>query len=214
MGKMIGIIAALSMTCIAGCATVKENPITAKVAEQPSLMMVESQHHTDQFLMELFRQTDAIYITDGRGGELDGMLETLDYLDQNPEKLVVIDGDCYSACTLLLAKPRNVIFTDNASFFFHSASVRYCVDGNVKTTLSAPGNEKMRAALPPKVTAWVDANKAFDSTEFTEMPASDARELLPYMYVESEKLPGFRRTGEYTTTKDTSNIGRMTSACK
>jgi hypothetical protein len=72
---------------------------------------------TDSNLMQTLQTSDQIVIKYGSGGYVDGMLETMAYLKANPNKHIVIDGECVSACTLLLATSvsrNSVCYTSNA----------------------------------------------------------------------------------------------------
>jgi len=217
MKKMIRVLSAITAILCAGCTTTgayQIKDLKGKIEAENSIALIESSQRTDQFLKEVFKQTNVMFIVDGRGGELDGMLDTLEYLDSHPEKLVVIDGACYSACTLLLSRPRNVVFTENATFLFHSASSSVCRDRKIQTSLSEDGNKKMRKVLPKPVVRWVEKRKAFSSTKFTRMEAHEAMQMLPNMFVHSEDLPMLERTGETLSTMDTSNLNQMIAACK
>ncbi|MNR94788.1 hypothetical protein D3C72_258760 [compost metagenome] len=183
--KIAKAIFGLALAALAtGCAgtTVADRVLTNKV-----FAMVDQTLPTDQFMVKIFKQTDAIIIREGRGGELNGMLSTLKYLDENQHKLIVIDGVCASACTLLLTRPENVVFTENAVFRFHSAAV---YSSDKKSYQLAPvGNAKMFDLFPEEVQEWILDTDAFGSIEFTDMDNETARAFFPRMYMEASKLP-------------------------
>lgn len=172
---------------LAGCSTT--NPVLERVAGEKTFAMIDQTHTTDEFLLKVFKDTNSIIINEGTGGHLDGMIYTLYYLDQNPDKTIVIDGPCASACTLLLTRPNNVVFTENAEFGFHSASVRETINGNVREFMSERGNTKMLRLFPKAVRAWIIKNRAFESLDLTYMDYQTARKFFPTMYVSSDELP-------------------------
>ena len=172
---------------VAGCATISEPTVLAKFQSNTMVAMVGEDNPTDQFMMTIFEQTNAIIIRDGRGGDLNGMLRTLAYLDENPNKTIVIDGPCYSACTLLLSRPQNVVFTENADFYFHSAALYY--ESTNTYVLSAPGNAKMFALFSEDVQDWILDNQAFASRRFVEMTNKEARFFYPKMFVKYSGIP-------------------------
>lgn len=155
---------------------------------------------TDDNLIEMLEQTDSVVIQLGLGGKVNGMLATLDYLSQHSDKTIVIDGECYSACTMLLSASENVLLTDNARMFFHSGTETVCVDGLKETRLSPSANAKMLAIFGPAQRAWIFNTNAYSSTEFTEMPRALVRFVYSDMMISSEGMPD-RIDGDIDTTE-------------
>lgn len=179
---------------LASCSTT--NPILDKVATTSVFAKIDSAHSTDEFLLNVFEFADIIIVDDGTGGHLDGMIETLYYLDENPNKIVVIDGACASACTLLLSRPKNVVFTENAVFRFHSASIRETRNGEIVEFMSERGNTKMLRFFTPQVQKWIEQTGAFQSLELTDMDSDQARRFYPEMFIRSDDLPDLEDAGD------------------
>lgn len=189
---LIGTALALLST---GCAT--KPTVMDKFTANKVVAMVDGTNSTDQFMIKIFDQIDAIVIREGRGGELDGMISTLKFLDENQDKIIVIDGVCASACTLLLTRPQNVVFTEHAVFQFHSAAVYSTAkDGKRTYQLSGNGNAKMFDLFTEEVQEWILDTDAFGSIEFTDMDNDTARAYFPNMFVESSKLPNLVEHGD------------------
>lgn len=182
-----GSIAAMVLATLPSCQSIPS--LSDKIGETRVFAMIGEENRTDGFLTDVFVQTDAILIRNGMGGELDGMLGTLAYLDENPNKLIVIDGPCASACTLLLSRPENVVFTENAVFQFHSAAWQTTVGTKVTFELSEEGNQKMLRVLPESIREWVLDNDAFASRDLVEMSNRTVRKLIPAMFMPSNRLP-------------------------
>lgn len=144
---------------------------------------------TDGNLIGMLEETDAVVIQLGLGGRVNGMLDTLEYLRRHPKKTIVIDGECYSACTMLLSAPNNVLLTDNARMFFHSGTETTCVDGLKETRLSPSANAKMLALFGPAQRAWIHNTNAFGSTDFTEMPKALVHFVYSDMMISSQGMP-------------------------
>jgi hypothetical protein len=69
---------------------------------------------------------------------------------------VVIDGQCYSACTLVLGMiPRErLCVTQRARLGFHAAWA-YAPDGS--TVASPMGNQQLWGAYPPEIRSWISS---------------------------------------------------------
>jgi len=182
---MVGALCGAAVTLLPAC---KSNSVLDRFANTPVVAMLASDVSTDETLKVVFSQTNSILIREGVGGRLNGMLETLEYLDQHPEKTVIIDGPCASACTLLLGKPNNVMFTERAVFRFHSVSWRYLDDLDSPIALSLEGNLKMMEVLPAPVREWVVENNALASLDLTDMDFATAKRLLPHMVTSSKQV--------------------------
>lgn len=134
-----------------------------------SAHVVELSGTTSGNLIPLLENTDTLVIKLGAGGQIQGMIDTLLYLRGHPEKTVVIDGPCFSACTMLLSAKDNVLLTADARLFFHSSYSMRCEDGIVAKTLSPKMNDIMLRGFIPEQQEWIKQTKAFGSTEFTEL---------------------------------------------
>lgn len=174
--------------CLASTGCQSDPSVMERVRTNKVFAMIDQGSRTDQFIMKVFNKTDSIIIRTGRGGELNGMLETLTYLDENPTKTIIIDGPCFSACTLLLSKPNNVVFTERAKFYFHSAHFRY-PDGSI--VLSPEGNKRMLGVFNDGTKSWINRHNAFASDKFVMMPNSVARSFYPKMFVRSSEMPDY-----------------------
>lgn len=196
------IVAVLAFALLyTNCSTSNTIPtVSDRVAARTHASFINGQQ-TDQFLYKVFQETDTIYIRNGIGGDLQGMLRTLRWMRQHPDKLIVIDGPCYSACTLLLSLPNNVTYTERARFFFHSASIATLMpNGELRDqVISESGNIQMLEVLPKEISDWVLEVGAFESLEFTEMPIRSVYEVLPALFSHSNKLP--KRAGDLKTSR-------------
>lgn len=91
---------------------------------QGSGSQIELNGRTDGNIRELLLTHDTVRISYGKGGYVDGMWETIRFLASHPRKRVIIDGECVSACTLLINQAvlaRSVCYTSRAKFTFHSS---------------------------------------------------------------------------------------------
>ena len=125
---------------------------------------------TDNNLIGLLKQSDYLVIQQGNGGIVQGMMETIQYLKEHPEKSVVINGNCYSACTMLLSA-KNVYLTENANFYFHSAANITC-ETNHKISI-VPNmfyNIVMIGVFDTSIQKWIMSSKAFGKLTFTKLP--------------------------------------------
>lgn len=202
MFKQLASVLALVLLC-ANCSVSNTMPtVGERVAKRTQASFIMGNQNTDQFLYTVFQTTDTLYIREGRGGDLQGMLRTLRWLRQHPNKLIVIDGPCFSACTLLLSLQNNVTYTERARFFFHSASTAIMMpDGELRDQkLSPSGNEQMLEVLPEEIAEWILEVGAFDSLKFTEMPIRSVYEVIPHMYSHSSKLP--KRASDFKTSRN------------
>jgi hypothetical protein len=94
-----------------------------------------------------------VRILSSSGGEVSGYLEFFQRVKQSGER-VIIDGPCYSACTLVLSTlPRKrVCVTRRAVLGFHAPSI---VEPNGRTYRSPKVTAAMAASYPPNVRAWI-----------------------------------------------------------
>jgi hypothetical protein len=160
-----------------------------KIHNSLVLAMIGQDQPTESNIIDHFEMADTIIIRSGVGGALDGMIQTLEYLDSNPDKTIVIDGECASACTLLLSRPNNVVFTERASFLFHSAYIGRCRKGLFHYDKQPSGNKRMLMTFPRNFRAWLIENKVFDSVDLVRLSAKEAAIYFPKMIVDSYQLP-------------------------
>jgi hypothetical protein len=95
-------------------------------------------------------------ITEDRGGQIGQYLQAFAALRSSGED-VVIDGNCFSACTLLLGLiPRErVCATSRARFGFHAA---WMPDENGQPVTSPMGTQALWNVYPNKVRSWIGRN--------------------------------------------------------
>jgi hypothetical protein len=95
-------------------------------------------------------------ITEDRGGQIGQYLQAFAALRSSGED-VVVDGNCFSACTLLLGLiPRErVCATSRARFGFHAA---WMPDENGLPVTSPMGTQALWNVYPNKVRSWIGRN--------------------------------------------------------
>src|SRR5262249_48222138 len=96
----------------------------------------------------------ATRITGDRGGLLTGYVERFEAARDSGER-VIIDGPCFSACTLAIALLRRgqVCATPKAVLGFHAAW-RPTANGGRRT--SEPATEAMYDVYPSNIRKWID----------------------------------------------------------
>lgn len=96
-----------------------------------------------------------IRIRNDMGGDLGTYMQALIKIRDSGER-VVIDGDCYSACTLLTAMiPANrICVTDRARLGFHAAKV----DEPVQQDNSSAITKLMLEMYPAHIRTWLEKN--------------------------------------------------------
>ena len=92
-------------------------------------------------------------ISEDRGGQIGHYLQTFAALRSTGEN-VVIDGNCLSACTLVLGLvPRErICATQHARFGFHAA---WMPDHNGRPVTSPLGTQALWDIYPPSVRHWI-----------------------------------------------------------
>ena len=92
-------------------------------------------------------------ISEDRGGQIGHYLQTFASLRSSGEH-VVIDGNCLSACTLILGiVPRNrICATPRAVFGFHAA---WMPDSDGRPVTSAVGTHELWKVYPARVRHWI-----------------------------------------------------------
>jgi len=91
----------------------------------------------------------------------------------NEDKLLVIDGECSSACAILADKARpNVCITRRAVFRFHKASITGRVRGRIITKYSNPPQSS-------DIDLWVKSQGGYPDRRFLRMYATQAVKFWP-----------------------------------
>ncbi len=92
-------------------------------------------------------------IAQDRGGQIGHYLQAFAMLRSTGER-VVIDGDCLSACTLVLGMipRRQMCVTDRAVFGFHAA---WMPDRDGRPVTSNMGTRALWNVYPPSVRHWI-----------------------------------------------------------
>jgi hypothetical protein len=92
-------------------------------------------------------------IAEDRGGQIGHYLQAFATLRSSGES-VVVDGNCLSACTLVLGLiPRNrICATPRARFGFHAA---WMPDTNGQPVTSPMGTQALWNIYPPSVRRWI-----------------------------------------------------------
>jgi hypothetical protein len=95
-------------------------------------------------------------ITEDRGGQIGQYMQAFAALRSSGED-VVVDGNCFSACTMLLGLiPRErICATSRARFGFHAA---WMPDENGRPVTSPMGTQALWNIYPNKVRAWIGHN--------------------------------------------------------
>ncbi len=92
-------------------------------------------------------------IGDDRGGPLGKYLLMFAAIRDSGER-VIIDGDCFSACTLVTAMiPKSrVCITDRAALGFHAG---WFDDETGNRIVSSEGTRLLYVMYPPKIRSWI-----------------------------------------------------------
>lgn len=95
-------------------------------------------------------------IAEDRGGQIGQYLQTYALLRSSGEK-VIVDGNCLSACTLLLGViPRErICATERARFGFHAA---WMPDSEGRPVTSPMGTQALWRIYPTTVRKWINRN--------------------------------------------------------
>jgi hypothetical protein len=87
----------------------------------------------------------------------------------------VVDGKCYSACTMVLGTGR-VCATRRAQFGFHAGYYNYLGFWKV---ITPEWTHQMYQSYPDNVKAWVDAHRAMDQVDLTTMRQPEVATYVP-----------------------------------
>jgi hypothetical protein len=95
-----------------------------------------------------------VRIAEDRGGQIGQYLQAFNSMRSSGER-VVIDGNCLSACTLVLGViPRSrMCATERARFGFHAA---WMPDGNGRPVTSTMGTRALWNIYPAPVQQWIN----------------------------------------------------------
>lgn len=98
--------------------------------------------------------SSAMRIAEDRGGQIGHYLQTFALLRSSGES-VIVDGNCLSACTLLLGViPKSrVCATERARFGFHAA---WMPDSEGKPITSPMGTQALWNIYPVSVRSWIN----------------------------------------------------------
>lgn len=93
-------------------------------------------------------------VAEDRGGQIGQYLQTFAAVRSSGER-VVIDGNCLSACTMVLGliPPDRVCATSRARFGFHAA---WMPDENGRPVTSPMGTEALWNIYPASVRHWIN----------------------------------------------------------
>ena len=115
-------------------------------------------------------------ISEDRGGQIGQYLQAFAALRSSGEN-VVVDGNCFSACTLLLGLiPRDrVCVTSRARFGFHAA---WMPDENGRPVTSPMGTQALWNIYPSRVRSWIGRNGGL-SRKMIFLQGRDLTRIVP-----------------------------------
>jgi len=115
-------------------------------------------------------------ISEDRGGQIGQYMQAFAALRSSGEN-VVVDGNCFSACTLLLGLiPRErVCATPRARFGFHAA---WMPDENGRPVTSPMGTQALWNIYPNKVRSWIGRNGGL-SRKMIFLQGSELSHIIP-----------------------------------
>jgi len=98
----------------------------------------------------------AMRIADDRGGQIGRYLEAFTTVRSSGE-LVIVDGNCLSACTLVLGVVplERVCATHRARFGFHAA---WMLDRDGRPVISPLGTQTLWSIYPASVRRWISTH--------------------------------------------------------
>jgi hypothetical protein len=117
-----------------------------------------------------------MHISGDRGGQIGHYLQHFAMLRSSGER-VIVDGNCLSACTLVLGViPRNQICaTARARFGFHAA---WMPDNNGRPVTSAKGTQALWKIYPASVRHWITRHGGL-SRKMIFMQGHDLNGIVP-----------------------------------
>ena len=130
-------------------------------------------------------------IIDDQGGQVGKYLQAFAKVRSTGER-VIVDGDCLSACTMVLGlvPPNQICVTPRARFGFHAASMPNN-DGRLVT--SALATEALWGIYPASVRRWIIQHGGLTNQ---------------MIYMEGRSLDGIVATCDLPTLRATLQIGR------
>ena len=119
--------------------------------------------------------TAMMRIADDRGGQIGPYLQALATVRSSGER-VVVDGNCLSACTLVLGLvPRErICATHRARFGFHAA---WMPDRDGRPVTSTPGTQALWSIYPASVRQWINGHGGL-SREMIFMQGQDLNGIV------------------------------------
>lgn len=129
---------------------------------------------------DIFPSVNPIIIHDDPGGMVMQEIRWIDRL-QISKTPVQIDGQCVSACTLILKLGDQVCITDNASLGFHAA-----FDLKTGNILKEDSIEVAQAFYPKKIQDWYMQN--IIAADDTEAKANDGHVANKPIFLNSKQL--------------------------
>jgi hypothetical protein len=139
-------------------------------------------------------------ISEDRGGQIGQYLQAFAALRSSGEN-VVVDGNCFSACTLILGLiPRDrICVTSRARFGFHAA---WMPDENGRPVTSPMGTQALWNIYPSRVRSWIHRHGGLSRTmiylqgrELTRMVSSCGSETRTAKRSKHRALPRVVRYG-------------------
>jgi len=115
-------------------------------------------------------------ISEDRGGQIGHYLQAFAVLRSSGER-VIIDGNCLSACTLILGMiPRNrMCATPRAVFGFHAA---WLPGRNGRPVTSTPGTRELWKVYPHRVKRWINRHGGL-SRRMIYLQGRDLYRIIP-----------------------------------
>ena len=128
-------------------------------------------------------------ISEDRGGQIGHYLQAFATLRSSGER-VVIDGNCLSACTLVLGLvPRErICVTRRARLGFHAA---WMPDANGRPVTSAMGTQALWNIYPASVRSWINRHGGL-SRKMLFMQGRDLASIVPMCGAEPRRLRSAR----------------------
>jgi hypothetical protein len=124
-------------------------------------------------------------IAEDRGGQIGHYLQAFAMLRSSGEN-VVVDGNCLSACTLVLGViPRShICATDRARFGFHAA---WMPDADGRPVTSPMGTEALWKVYPSSVRRWISRHGGL-SRKMIYMQGHDLSGIVPSCEAQTQRI--------------------------
>jgi hypothetical protein len=133
----------------------------------------------------------AMRISEDRGGQIGHYLQAFAMLRSSGER-VIIDGNCLSACTLILGMvPRSrMCATPRAVFGFHAA---WLPGRNGRPITSTLGTRELWKVYPVQVRRWINRNGGL-SRQMIYLQGSDLYRIVPSCAAQRAQREARKRT--------------------